>query len=88
MDVQVQRTFVIPPPPLEPSSEVPPTIFHLVAPPYHVTVLFAYTPPNTTNAAILPALTDTLPRFPLLTYLSCVAPRNTTKSSFCLVLLL
>ncbi|RLN28958.1 agmatine coumaroyltransferase-2-like [Panicum miliaceum] len=67
MDVQVQRTFVIPPPPSEPSAEVPPTVFDLVAPAYHVTVLFAYAPPNPTNAALLQALADTLPRFPLLT---------------------
>ncbi|KAG2555702.1 tryptamine hydroxycinnamoyltransferase 1-like [Panicum virgatum] len=67
MDVQVQRTFVIPPPPSEPSAEVPPTVFDLVAPPYHVTVLFAYAPPNPTSAALLHALADTLPRFPLLT---------------------
>ena len=67
MDVQLQRTFVIPPPPSEPSAEVPPTVFDLVAPAYHVTVLFAYAPPNPTNAALLHALADTLPRFPLLT---------------------
>ena len=64
MDVQVQRTFVIPPPP---SAEVPPTVFDLVAPAYHVTVLYAYAPPNPTSAALLAALADTLPRFPLLT---------------------
>ena len=56
MDVQVQRTFVIPPPPSEPSAEVPPTVFDLVAPAYHVTVLFAYAPPNPTSAALLAAL--------------------------------
>nr|CAB3462988.1 unnamed protein product [Digitaria exilis] len=68
MDVQVQRTFTIPPPPSgPPCSEVHPTIFDLVAPPYHVTVLFAYAPPNPTNAALLHALAATLPRFPLLT---------------------
>ncbi|PAN15918.1 hypothetical protein PAHAL_3G020100 [Panicum hallii] len=67
MDGQVQRTLVIPPPPSEPSKEVPPTVFDLVAPAYHVTVLFAYAPPNPTNAALLHALTATLPRFPLLT---------------------
>lgn len=68
MDVQVQRTFTVPaPPPPEPSAEVPPTVFDLVAPPYHVTVLFAYAPPNPTNEALLAALADTLPRFPLLT---------------------
>ncbi|CAL4911729.1 unnamed protein product [Urochloa decumbens] len=67
MDVQVQRTFTIPAPPSLPSAEVPPTVFDLVAPPYHVTVLFAYAPPNPTNAALLDALAATLPRFPLLT---------------------
>ncbi|RCV36388.1 hypothetical protein SETIT_7G314700v2 [Setaria italica] len=67
MDVQVQRTFTIPAPPSEPSAEVPPTVFDLVAPAYHVTVLFAYAPPNPTNAALLAALAATLPRFPLLT---------------------
>ncbi|PUZ43618.1 hypothetical protein GQ55_8G022900 [Panicum hallii var. hallii] len=67
MDVQVQRALVIPPPPSEPSAEVPLTVFDLVAPAYHVTVLFAYAPPNPTNAALLHALTATLPRFPLLT---------------------
>ncbi|CAL4995693.1 unnamed protein product [Urochloa decumbens] len=67
MDVQVQRTFTIPAPPSEPSAEVPPTVFDLVAPPYHVTVLFAFSAPNPTNAALLDALAATLPRFPLLT---------------------
>ncbi|EES09214.2 hypothetical protein BDA96_05G026400 [Sorghum bicolor] len=67
MDVQVQRTFVIPAPASEPSAEVPLTVFDLVAPTYHVTVLFAYTAPNPTNAALLDALAATLPRFPLLT---------------------
>ncbi|CAO2140783.1 unnamed protein product [Urochloa humidicola] len=67
MDVQVQRTFTIPAPPSEPSAEVLPTTFDLVAPAYHVTVLFAFSPPNPTNAALLDALAATLPRFPLLT---------------------
>ncbi|KAF8664645.1 hypothetical protein HU200_054354 [Digitaria exilis] len=68
MEVQVQRTFTIPTPPSEPpSSEVAPTIFDLVAPPYHVTVLFAYAPPNPTNTTLLAALAATLPRFHLLT---------------------
>jgi hypothetical protein len=38
---------------------VPPSAFDLIAPPYHVTVLFAYASPNPTNAA----LAATLPRF-------------------------
>ncbi|KAF8671574.1 hypothetical protein HU200_049894 [Digitaria exilis] len=68
MDVQVQRTFTTPPPPSgPPCSEVQPTIFDLVAPPYHVTVLFAYAPPNPTNTTLLHALIATIPRFPLLT---------------------
>ncbi|OEL19794.1 Agmatine coumaroyltransferase-1 [Dichanthelium oligosanthes] len=68
MDVQVQRAFIVPAPPSESSSsEVPPTVFDLVAPAYHVTVLFAYAPPNPTNAALLDALAATLTRFPLLT---------------------
>ncbi|CAN6339531.1 unnamed protein product [Urochloa humidicola] len=67
MDVQLQRTFTIPAPPSEPSAEAPPTVFDLVAPPYHVTVLFAFSPPNPTNAALLDALAATLRRFPLLT---------------------
>ncbi|CAL4904357.1 unnamed protein product [Urochloa decumbens] len=67
MGVKVQRTFTIPAPPSEPSAEVPPTVFDLVAPAYHVTVLFAFSPPNPTNAALLDALAATLPRFPLLT---------------------
>ncbi|CAN6380477.1 unnamed protein product [Urochloa humidicola] len=67
MDVQVQRTFTIPAPPSEPSAEVPPTVFDLVAPPYHVTVLFAFSSPNPTNATLIDALVATLPRFPLLT---------------------
>jgi len=41
MDVQVQRSFVIPAPASEPSTEVPLTVFDLVAPTYHVTVLYA-----------------------------------------------
>uniref|UniRef100_A0A341J7S6 Uncharacterized protein n=2 Tax=Setaria TaxID=4554 RepID=A0A341J7S6_SETIT len=68
MDVQVRRTFVVPAPPSEPSAEVPPTAFDLVAPAYHVTVLFAYAPPNPTNAALLHALAATLPRFPRSPY--------------------
>lgn len=67
MDVQVQRSFVIPAPQSEPSAEVPLTVFDLVAPAYHVTVLFAYAAPNPTDAALLDALAATLPRFPLLT---------------------
>lgn len=67
MDVQVQRTFVIPTPPSEPSTEVLLTVFDLVAPTYHVTVLYAYAAPNPINAALLDALASTLPRFPLLT---------------------
>jgi hypothetical protein len=53
MDVQVQRSFLIPAPQSEPSTEVPLTVFDLVAPTYHVTVLFAYAAPNPTNAALL-----------------------------------
>ncbi|KAL6905667.1 hypothetical protein ACP4OV_003268 [Aristida adscensionis] len=67
MDVQVQRSFIVPTPPSEPSSEVPLTAFDLVAPTYHVTVLHAFAPPNPTNAGLLAALAATLPRFPLLT---------------------
>ncbi|TVU50768.1 hypothetical protein EJB05_02157, partial [Eragrostis curvula] len=67
MDVKVQRSHVIPAPPTQPSEEVPFTVFDLVAPPYHVTVLFAFTAPNPTNAALIDALAATLPRFPLLT---------------------
>ncbi|XP_047049620.1 tryptamine hydroxycinnamoyltransferase 1-like [Lolium rigidum] len=66
MDVQVQRTLVMPPP-AAPSAEVPLTVFDLAAPTYHVTVLFAFSPPNPTNQALLDALAATLPRFPLLT---------------------
>ncbi|KAK1628986.1 hypothetical protein QYE76_003301 [Lolium multiflorum] len=66
MDVQVQRTLVMPPP-AAPSAEVPLTVFDLAAPTYHVTVLFAFSPPNPTNQALLGALAATLPRFPLLT---------------------
>ncbi|CAM0950339.1 unnamed protein product [Alopecurus aequalis] len=66
MDVQVQRTFVMPPPAV-PSEEVPLTVFDLAAPTYHVTVLFAFSPPNPTNQALLDALSATLSRFPLLT---------------------
>ncbi|TVT97942.1 hypothetical protein EJB05_56768, partial [Eragrostis curvula] len=67
MDVQVQRRFVIPAPPSQPPCEVPLTVFDLVAPTYHVTVLFAFSPPNPTNAALVAALEATLPCFPLLT---------------------
>ncbi|XP_051191355.1 tryptamine benzoyltransferase 1-like [Lolium perenne] len=66
MDVQVQRTLVMPPP-AAPSAEVPLTVFDLAAPTYHVTVLFAFSPPNPTNQALLYALAATLPCFPLLT---------------------
>ncbi|KAM0901526.1 hypothetical protein ACQ4PT_019930 [Festuca glaucescens] len=59
MDVQVQRTFVMPPP-AAPSAEVPLTVFDLAAPTYHVTVLFAFSPPNPTSQALLDALAATL----------------------------
>ncbi|CAN6352783.1 unnamed protein product [Urochloa humidicola] len=65
MDVLVQRTFTIPAPPS--TEAVLPTVFDLVAPAYHVTVLFAFSAPNPTNAALLDALAATLPSFPLLT---------------------
>uniref|UniRef100_J3N5W5 Transferase family protein n=1 Tax=Oryza brachyantha TaxID=4533 RepID=J3N5W5_ORYBR len=66
MEVQVKRTLVVPPPPCE-TEEVPLTVFDLVAPTYHVTVLFAFSPPNPTTRALLDALLATLPHFPLLT---------------------
>lgn len=67
MDVQVQRSFIIPAPQAQPSSEVPFTVFDLIAPTYHVTVLYAFSAPNPSNAALLDTLAATLPRFPLLT---------------------
>jgi shikimate O-hydroxycinnamoyltransferase len=67
MDVQVQRTLVIPEPPAQPTEEVPFTVFDRVAPTYHVTVLFAFAAPNPTAAALIDALAATLPRFPILT---------------------
>ncbi|KAL6641934.1 hypothetical protein ACP70R_020115 [Stipagrostis hirtigluma subsp. patula] len=67
MDVQVHRSFVVPAPPSGPEEEVPLTVFDLVAPAYHITVLFAFSPPNPTSAALVDALTATLPHFPLLT---------------------
>ncbi|KAL6906047.1 hypothetical protein ACP4OV_003648 [Aristida adscensionis] len=67
MDVQVQQSFVVPAPPSEPAEEVPLTVFDLVAPAYHITVLYAFTPPNPPTAALVGALVTTLPHFPLLT---------------------
>ncbi|KAF8694572.1 hypothetical protein HU200_038101 [Digitaria exilis] len=66
MDVQVQRSFTIPPPATK-SEEVPLTVFSLFMSSYYYTILFAFTSPNPTNAALLLALTATLPHFPLLT---------------------
>uniref|UniRef100_A0A0E0IY31 Uncharacterized protein n=1 Tax=Oryza nivara TaxID=4536 RepID=A0A0E0IY31_ORYNI len=66
MEVQVKRSLVVPPPPRE-TEETPLTVFELVAPTYHVTVLFAFSPPNPTTRALLDALSATLPHFPLLT---------------------
>ncbi|BAH95506.1 tryptamine hydroxycinnamoyltransferase 1-like [Oryza sativa Japonica Group] len=66
MEVQVKRSSVVPPPPRE-TEETPLTVFELVAPTYHVTVLFAFSPPNPTTRALLDALSATLPHFPLLT---------------------
>ncbi|GJN21080.1 hypothetical protein PR202_gb08528 [Eleusine coracana subsp. coracana] len=66
MDVQVERTFVIPPPPSEP-EKVQFTVFDLLAPSYHYTALYAFTPPNPTNDALIAGLTAVLPLFPLLT---------------------
>ncbi|XP_062204817.1 tryptamine hydroxycinnamoyltransferase 1-like [Phragmites australis] len=43
------------------------TVFDLVAPTYHVTVLFAFSPPNPTDDVLIDALAATLPHFPLLT---------------------
>uniref|UniRef100_A0A0E0MJD3 Uncharacterized protein n=1 Tax=Oryza punctata TaxID=4537 RepID=A0A0E0MJD3_ORYPU len=43
--------MVVPPPPRE-TEEVPLTVFDLVAPTYHVTVLFAFSPPNPTTRAL------------------------------------
>ncbi|KAF8673548.1 hypothetical protein HU200_048631 [Digitaria exilis] len=65
MDVQVQRSFTVPPPATK-SEEVPLTVFSLFMPSYYYTILFTFTSPNPTNAALL-ALTATLPHFPLLT---------------------
>ncbi|TVU30043.1 hypothetical protein EJB05_21646, partial [Eragrostis curvula] len=65
MDVQVERTFVIPPSSSE-SEEVPFTVFDFVAKPSHMTVLYAFSAPNPTNEALLAALTAVLPSFPLL----------------------
>uniref|UniRef100_A0A0E0MC76 Uncharacterized protein n=1 Tax=Oryza punctata TaxID=4537 RepID=A0A0E0MC76_ORYPU len=45
MEVQVKRSLVVPPPPRE-TEEVPLTVFDLVASTYHVTVLFAFSPPS------------------------------------------
>lgn len=63
----MQRRLFIPAPLSQPSTAVPLTAFDLVAPTYHVTVLFAFSPPNPTNAALRTALEPTLPHFPLLT---------------------
>ncbi|KAK2630815.1 hypothetical protein QOZ80_UnG0725150 [Eleusine coracana subsp. coracana] len=67
LDVQVQRTLVIPAPATQSTEEVPFTIFDRVAPTYHVTVLFAFSPPNPTPSTLIAALAATLPRFPILT---------------------
>ncbi|GJM85030.1 hypothetical protein PR202_ga00758 [Eleusine coracana subsp. coracana] len=65
MDVQIERTFVIPPPPCE-LEETPFTVFDLLARPAHVTVLYAFSAPSPSNEALLSALTAVLPHFPLL----------------------
>ncbi|KAK3154124.1 hypothetical protein QOZ80_2BG0186400 [Eleusine coracana subsp. coracana] len=65
MDVQIERTFVIPPPPCE-FEETPFTVFDLLARPAHVTVLYAFSAPSPSNEALLTALTAVLPHFPLL----------------------
>uniref|UniRef100_A0A0E0BF17 Uncharacterized protein n=1 Tax=Oryza glumipatula TaxID=40148 RepID=A0A0E0BF17_9ORYZ len=67
MEVQVKRTLVVPPLPSRETEEAPLTVFDLVAPTYHVTVLFAFSPPNPTTSALLDALSATLSHFPLLT---------------------
>uniref|UniRef100_A0A0D9XWP1 Transferase family protein n=1 Tax=Leersia perrieri TaxID=77586 RepID=A0A0D9XWP1_9ORYZ len=64
--VQVKKTFVVPPPQRD-TEEVPLTVFDLVAPAYHVTVLFAFSPPNPPTSDLVDALSATLPQFPLLT---------------------
>uniref|UniRef100_A0A0D9XWN9 Transferase family protein n=1 Tax=Leersia perrieri TaxID=77586 RepID=A0A0D9XWN9_9ORYZ len=66
MEVQVKRSLVVPPPQCD-VEEVPFTVFDLVAPSYHVTVLFAFSPPNPTIDSLLDALSTTLPHFPILT---------------------
>ncbi|KAM3273851.1 hypothetical protein ACQJBY_043184 [Aegilops geniculata] len=81
MGVQVRRTFVVPPA-AAPSEEVPLTVFDLAAPTYHVTVLFAFSPPNPTNQALLDALSATLPRFPLLTAAMRLDRRPGTRPCF------
>ncbi|GJN21081.1 hypothetical protein PR202_gb08529 [Eleusine coracana subsp. coracana] len=65
MDVQVERSFIIPPSPSEP-EEVPLTVFDLIAKPSHVTVLYAFSAPTPSNDALRTALTAVLPHFPLL----------------------
>lgn len=65
MDVQVQRTLVIPSPPSEP-EKVRFTVFDLLAPSYHYTALYAFSAPNPTNAALIDGLAAVLPHFPLL----------------------
>uniref|UniRef100_A0A0D9XNV3 Transferase family protein n=1 Tax=Leersia perrieri TaxID=77586 RepID=A0A0D9XNV3_9ORYZ len=79
MEVQVKRSLVVPPPQCDAeevpftvfdlcdAEEVPFTVFDLVAPTYHVTVLFAFSPPNPTIDSLLDALSITLPHFPILT---------------------
>uniref|UniRef100_A0A0D9XNV4 Transferase family protein n=1 Tax=Leersia perrieri TaxID=77586 RepID=A0A0D9XNV4_9ORYZ len=66
MEVQVKRSLVVPPPQCD-AEEVPFTVFDLIAPTYHVTVLFAFSPPNPTINSLLDALSSTLPHFPILT---------------------
>nr|CAB3490117.1 unnamed protein product [Digitaria exilis] len=75
MDVQVQRSFTIPPPATK-SEEVPLTVFSLFMPSYYYTILFAFTSPNPTNAALVHALTTTLSHFPLLTARLTNKPRR------------
>ncbi|KAM0951021.1 putative putrescine N-hydroxycinnamoyltransferase [Dioscorea sansibarensis] len=66
MEVEVTSTTILTNPPSRP-SDVPLTIFDRFALNLHVTVLYAFTPPTSTNADIISGLSKTLIHFPTLT---------------------
>ncbi|XP_039113789.1 agmatine hydroxycinnamoyltransferase 1-like [Dioscorea cayenensis subsp. rotundata] len=67
MEVKVTNSSIILTSPIFHPSDVPFTIFDRFALNYHIAVLYAFTPPTSTNVGIISGLSKTLVHFPTLT---------------------